>query len=59
MNYFCNKCGYYGPVQVGHQMQTMGVPCPYYAAPAPTLSDTERQNIREQFGLDEATNEPR
>jgi hypothetical protein len=54
MNYFCNKCGYYGPVQVGHRMETMNAPCPYYAAPAPQLTEEERQKIARECGLEES-----
>lgn len=52
MNYFCNKCGYAGLVQVGHPMNALsGMPCPYYAVPLPDLTEAERQKIEKDFGL--------
>jgi hypothetical protein len=30
--YFCNKCGYYGPVQVDHVRPYRGDVCNYYAS---------------------------
>lgn len=54
MTFFCNKCGYSGPVAYPHAKN--GVPgsgdCGYEAVLLPPMTDEEKNEIMKRFGLD-------